>query len=222
MIGATGLVGRQLVELLLMDSRFGLVKIFTRRNSGLSHKKLEEHVVDFEDVPGWKKLVTGDVLYSAMGTTLRKAGNKDNQYKVDHNYQYQVARAAAGNNVKEYVLVSSAGADPGSKIFYSKMKGELERDVKKLPFEAIHILRPGILSGARREVRVGEKIGVGVMRLLSAIPGLGNFKPVGGREVARAMINATFRHIVGIHTYSMGAVLKLADQMNVLSTSRSS
>ncbi len=215
-IGATGLVGRQLVELLLIDSRFGLVKIFTRRSTGLSHKKLEEHVVDFDDVLNWKKLVTGDVLYSAMGTTLRKAGNKENQYKVDYHYQYQVARAAAGNEVKEYVLVSSAGADPGSKIFYSRMKGELERDVKKLSFAAVHIIRPGILSGARYEVRVGEKIGIGIMRVLSVIPGLGNLKPIEGIQVAKAMINATFRHVVGIHAYTMGEVFKLANRANVL------
>jgi uncharacterized protein YbjT (DUF2867 family) len=215
-IGATGLVGRQLVELLLIDSRFGLVKIFTRRSTGLSHKKLEEHVVDFDDVLNWKKLVTGDVLYSAMGTTLRKAGNKENQYKVDYHYQYQVARAAAGNEVKEYVLVSSAGADPGSKIFYSRMKGELERDVKKLPFAAVHIIRPGILSGARYEVRVGEKIGIGIMRVLSVIPGLGNLKPIEGIQVAKAMINATFRHVIGIHAYTMGEVFKLANRANVL------
>jgi uncharacterized protein YbjT (DUF2867 family) len=215
-IGATGLVGRQLVELLLMDSRFGLVKIFTRRRTGLSHKKLEEHVVDFDDVLSWRKLLAGDVLYSAMGTTLRKAGGKDNQYKVDYHYKYQVARAAAGNEVKEYVLVSSAGADPGSKIFYSRMKGELERDVKKLPFEAVHIIRPGILSGARYEVRVGEKIGVGIMRALSVIPGLGYLKPIEGIQVAKAMINATFRHVVGIHAYTMGEVFKLANRTDVL------
>lgn len=145
-----------------------------------------------------------------MGTTLRTAGSKDAQYKVDYTYQYEVAKMAAANGVKEYVLISSAGAGPDSKIFYSRIKGELERDIKKLPFETIHIIRPGMLAGDRKEVRTGEKIFTPVMYAIGAIPGLGMLKPIQGREVAQAMINATFRHVVGIHSYTMGEVFKLA------------
>ncbi len=113
-IGATGLLGKQLVELLLQDTRFELVKIFVRKSIGITNEKLEEHLVDFEDILEWKKLLTGDVLYSTLGTTLRNAGNKENQYRVD--YQYKVAKAAAVYDVKEYVLLSAAGANPESKI----------------------------------------------------------------------------------------------------------
>ncbi len=160
-IGATGLVGGQLMELLLNDSRFESVKIFVRRTANITHPKLTEHIVDFDAPDTWKKLVTGDVLYSAMGTTLRVAGSKEAQYKIDYTYQYNVARTAAANEVKEYVLISSAGAAIDSKIFYSRMKGELERDIKRLPFETIHIIRPGLLAGERVQVRTGEKIGIG-------------------------------------------------------------
>ncbi len=211
-IGATGLVGGQLMELLLNDSRFESVKIFVRRTANITHPKLTEHIVDFDAPDTWKKLVTGDVLYSAMGTTLRVAGSKEAQYKIDYTYQYNVARTAAANEVKEYVLISSAGAAIDSKIFYSRMKGELERDIKRLPFETIHIIRPGLLAGERVQVRTGEKIGIGVMNAISIIPGLGKLKPIQGREVAQAMINATFRHVVGIHTYSLGEVFDLASR----------
>ncbi len=95
------------------------------------------------------------------------------------------------------------------------MKGELECDIKRLPFETIHIISPGILSSERNEVRTGEKIGIGVMIGLSAIPGLGKLKPIEGREVAWAMINATFRHVVGIHIYNMGDVPKLAKRISL-------
>ncbi|MFI5196024.1 MAG: NAD(P)H-binding protein [Chitinophagales bacterium] len=209
-IGATGLVGEQLMQLLLQDTRFEKVNILVRRSTGLHNDKLEEHIVNFDDPLCWKKQVTGDVLYSAMGTTLRAAGSKDAQYKVDYTYQYEVAKMAAANEVKEYVLISSAGAGPDSKIFYSRIKGELERDIKKLPFETIHIIRPGMLAGERKEVRTGEKIGIGIMSAIGAIPGLGRLKPIQGREVAQAMINATFRHVIGIHSYTMGEVFKLA------------
>lgn len=209
-IGATGLVGGQLLLQLLKDKRFEKVVVLARKSTHITHEKLEEHVVDFDASDSWKKLITGDVLYSAMGTTLRAAGSKEAQYKVDYTYQYQVAKIAAANNVKEYVLVSAAGSSPDSKIFYSKMKGELERDIKKLPFETIHIIRPGMLAGHRREARTGENIGVSVMNFIAMIPGLSKLKPIQGKEVAQAMINATFRQVHGIHTYTMGEVFKLA------------
>ncbi len=211
-IGATGLVGSSLVTLLLRDSRFEKVKIFVRRSVNTANAKLEEHIVDFNEPDTWKKFVIGDVLYSAMGTTLRAAGSKEAQYKIDYTYQYQVAKIAAANEVKEYVLISSAGSSPDSKIFYSRIKGELERDIQKLPFETIHIIRPGMLAGKRTEVRTGEKLGLRVMDVLSMIPGLWKLKPIQGEEVARAMINATFRHVVGIHSYTMGEVFKLANR----------
>src|ERR1022692_1526820 len=129
-IGATGLVGRNLVQLLLKDTRFEKVKILVRRSVGLKSEKLEEHIVNFDEPDSWKKLVTGDVLYSSMGTTLRVAGSKEAQFKIDYTYQYRVAKIAAGNGVPEYVLISAAGSGVDSKIFYSKMKGELERDIK--------------------------------------------------------------------------------------------
>jgi uncharacterized protein YbjT (DUF2867 family) len=210
-IGATGLVGRELVGFLLRDTRFEKVKIFVRRSANITSKKLEEHIIDFDEPDSWKKLVTGDVLYSAMGTTLRAAGSKESQYKIDYTFQYHFAKIAAASQVQQYVLVSAAGAGPDSKIFYSRMKGELERDIKKLPFETIHIVRPGMLSGERAEVRTGEKLGIGLMSVVGMIPGLKYLRPIEGREVARAMINATFRHVKGIHTYTMADVFKLAE-----------
>jgi uncharacterized protein YbjT (DUF2867 family) len=209
-IGATGLVGRELVGLLLKDTRFSAVKIFVRRSAGIVHDKLEEFIVNFDEPEKWKKWLTGDVLYSAMGTTLRKAGSKDAQYKIDYTYQYQTAKAATANGVKQYVLISAAGSNTKSGVFYSRMKGELERDVKLLPFETIHIIRPGMLAGERTEVRDGERFFTGVMNAVSFIPGLGKLKPISGIQVACAMINATFRHVVGIHSYTMGEVFSLA------------
>lgn len=213
-IGATGLVGRQLTELLLKDTRFETIKVLVRRSAGITNDKLEEHIVDFDDVDTWKKLITGDVLYSALGTTLRAAGSKDAQYKIDYTFQYQVAKVAANNGVKEYVLVSAANSHPDSKIFYSRMKGELERDVQKLPFETIHIIRPGMLAGHRDKVRTGEIVAGALANVFSHIPGLSRLKPIQGHDVAKAMINATFRRVNGIHTYTMDEVFALANLLS--------
>jgi len=102
-IGATGLVGNELVQLLIKDSRFEKVKVFARRTTGLQHNKLEEHLINFDAPDTWKKQVTGDVLYSSMGTTIGVAGSKEAQYKIDYTYQYQAAKIAANNGVQEYV-----------------------------------------------------------------------------------------------------------------------
>jgi len=104
-IGATGLVGSHLVGQLLDSDDFRAVKIFVRRKTALEHRKLEEYVVDFDSIEEWENLLTGDVLFSTLGTTLRKAGSKEAQYKVDYSYQYEVAKTAAQNSVKSYALV---------------------------------------------------------------------------------------------------------------------
>jgi uncharacterized protein YbjT (DUF2867 family) len=209
-LGATGLVGSALVQQLLQDGAYGKVKVFVRRSTGVHHAKLEEYIIDFDRPEEWKHHVTGDVLFSAFGTTIRKAGSQEAQYKIDYTYQYQMAAAAANNDVPVYVLVSAAYASPDSKIFYSRIKGELERDVRKLPFRSIHFLQPGMLAGHRHEVRVGEKMGIMVMTMVGWIPVLRRFKPIQAAEVARAMVHAAERPYGGTNTYTMGKVFRLA------------
>src|SRR5215207_7818097 len=117
-IGATGLVGSELVKQLLTDGRFSEIKLFGRRMTGVVHPKITEHLIDFEKPEQWRHLVKGDVVFSALGTTLKQAGSKEAQYKVDHDYQYDFAEVAAENGVTVYVLVSSAMANERSRIFY--------------------------------------------------------------------------------------------------------
>lgn len=209
-IGATGLVGKELVGQLLEDGRFGRVLVFVRRTTGRTHPKLEEHLVDFNNPGSWRDLVRGDVLFSAMGTTIKKAGSQEAQYKIDYTYQYEAARAAAENGVPTYVLVSSAGANARSRIFYSRMKGELEDAVKGLPFSQIRIIQPGILAGDREEFRLGERIGIGVMSVLGHVPGLTAYKPYHASVVARSMINAALHGEGRVRTYKLKDVFRLA------------
>ena len=213
-IGATGMVGSQLVQQLLADDRFEKIKVFSRRAFAITHSKLEEHLINFDFPEQWKAMVRGYVLFSALGTTLSKAGSKGEQFKIDYKYQYQFAKVASENEVPQYVLVSAAYASPGSKIFYSRMKGILEKDVKKLSFQHITILKPGMLSGNRKEERAGEKIGIAVFNVLHHIPGLKFLKPVSAAIVARAMIKATEYHPVHINEYSLGELFTLAEFNN--------
>lgn len=213
LIGATGLVGDYLLRQLLTDDRFERVKIFVRRSTGYQNPdKLEEHLVDFERPEDWQHLLSGDVLFSALGTTLRQAGSAPAQFRVDYTYQYRVAEAAAQNGVKTLVLVSSASADPDSFVFYTRMKGELERDVKRLPFQRIRILQPGMLAGTRSEPRVAEQLALPLASLLAHLPGLHQFRPIHAREVATAMCNAALDEKPGVQTDTLEAVFERATQ----------
>ncbi|MDP2889808.1 MAG: NAD(P)H-binding protein [Bacteroidota bacterium] len=166
-IGAGGLVGQQLVVQLLENLEFEKVRSFVRRTSGISHSKLEEIQIDFDQPESWKHLVQGDVLFSTLGTTIKTAKTKENQYRVDFTYQHDFAKAAVENEVGAYVLVSSMGADSKSSVFYSRIKGELEEAVSKFNFRKCNIVRPSILDGDRKEKRSGEKIGLVISRFLT-------------------------------------------------------
>ncbi len=191
-IGATGLVGRALVRQLLDHGETAKVRVFTRRESGIRHERLEEHIVDFGDAASWESLLTGDVLFSALGTTLRQAGSKEEQYRVDYTCQFRFAEAAARAGIPVYVLVSSAGASARSPVFYSRMKGELDEAVLKLPFRSITILRPSILEGRREVPRFMESLSAAIMRTVTRLV-FRKYRPVPAETVARAMIAAAYR-----------------------------
>ena len=211
-IGATGMVGSELVKLLLQDARFDKVVVFVRRSSKINHQKLTEHLIDFDRPETWEPLVKGDVLFSALGTTISKAGSKQKQYEIDFTYQYNFAKAAAANDIKGYVLISSAGANADANIFYSRMKGELEEAVKKLPFTFIHIIRPGLLTGDRNEFRLGERLAAPVLSLLQYIKPLKKYRPIHARVVAQAMLNAAFIEKEKLSYHTLGQVFELGER----------
>jgi len=207
-IGSTGMVGTQLIQLLLHDKTYAEVHSFVRRKSGIIHPKLIEHIINFDQPEKWSKLVTGDVFFSTMGTTIAKAKTKDEQYKTDFTYQFTMAEIAAKNGVSTYVLISSAGADAKSKAFYMSMKGKLDEAVQTLAFKHINILRPGQLAGDRTEKRFGEKVGLSVMYGLNKLGLFMRYKPIQAYEVAQAMINAEKKMYSAI--YTLDEVHKLA------------
>jgi uncharacterized protein YbjT (DUF2867 family) len=200
-IGGSGLVGQQLISQLLEHPRFDKVRSLVRRPSGMTHPKLEEIKIDFDQPQSWKGLVKGDVAFSTLGTTIKKAKTKENQYKVDFSYQFEFAWAAFENKVPDYVLVSSLGANPKSRVFYSRMKGELEEAVSKLPFRKIIIFRPSILDGKRSEKRTGEQIGLEIFKILTKFM-LKNYQPTKVDLLVANMIAASLDQSMGIRVVS--------------------
>lgn len=195
-IGATGATGKDIVQQLLADDSFDQVDIFVRRDAELSHPKLHVHIVNFEALETWKDLLQGDVLFSAMGTTLKQAGGQKAQWRVDYDYQHEVARAARHNGVPALALVSSVGADSKSFIFYSRMKGALEDAVQALSFPRLIIVRPPSLIREGSD-RFGERITVSFQLWLNRIGLLRSMAPTPTADVAAAMIQCAKAQTLG-------------------------
>ena len=187
-IGATGLVGRYLVQQLLENANFEKVRIFVRRDAGIEHPKLEQQIVDFSDERSWGKHLIGDVLFSALGTTLKQAGGKDKQYEIDFTFNLNFAKKAKENGIENYVLVSSVGANATSSLFYTRMKGELDEAVQQIGFKNLAILRPTSLVGERKERRIAEEMSIPVVNFVTKFI-FKKYKPIHGKTVAQAMIN---------------------------------
>ena len=171
----------------MKNDLYSEILILHRRSTGLKGPKISEHIIDFDNKDTYEKYLQGDVLFSTLGTTLKTAGSKNAQYKVDYQYQYDIAEAASKKGIKQYVLVSAAGANSQSSNFYTKMKGSLDDAVQKLAFQKIRIIRPSILDGNRQENRLGERIGLAVMRVLKYIPFIKKYRPIHVDIVAKAM-----------------------------------
>lgn len=199
-IGATGLVGKSIVQELLEDNVWSSISTFSRRSLPIEHAKLHQNIVDFEKMPEWQNRIQGDVLFSALGTTIKAAGSKEAQYRIDHDYQYDIAKAALQNGAKTLVIISSVNADSGSKIFYLRMKGELEDKLKKLSFSSLNILRPGPLKGERSEKRTSEIVYQYVLESLpeSVVPY--SMRPIEARKVALRAVESGRESKAGIHT----------------------
>ncbi|MEY3443626.1 MAG: hypothetical protein RLZZ519_1907 [Bacteroidota bacterium] len=183
-----------MLDQLLEDNTYDKVVIFVRRSTEKQHPKLEEHVIDFADPDAWGELVKGEVLFSALGTTRKQAGSVAAQRVVDYDYQLQFAKIAAANGVPNYVLISSVGADAHAGNAYFKMKGELDRDVQKLGFPNVQILRPGPLQGFRPQPRSGEALSLRLIKFFNSLGFFKKYKPVTGEQVARVMRKVALWH----------------------------
>jgi len=190
-IGATGLIGSHLLELLLADDNFDSVRILLRRPFDLTHPKLEKKLVDFSDMESFRlALEDSDVIFCAIGTTQKKVkGDKSAYRKVDFDIAVNAAQLGKLCGCETFVLVSAVGANSQSNNFYLKLKGETEEAVKATGIKSIHIVRPSLLLGDRKEFRLGEKMAQWVMPVFSFLTPK-KYRPIHAKKVAEMMINA--------------------------------
>jgi uncharacterized protein YbjT (DUF2867 family) len=210
-IGATGLIGSQLLHLLLNDKEFHHVTIIARRNVHVKHNKLHIAVIDFADQDALRSALAGsDAVFCAVGTTQQKVkGDKTEYRKVDYDIPVNAARLCATEGVRQMLLVSSVGADRNSKNFYLQLKGEVEEAVAQSGVQSVAIFRPSMLMGDRKEFRLGEKIAQTVMKALKwFIPS--RYKPITAYDVAKAMIAASKSPATGTIVYHHKEMIHLS------------
>ena len=201
LVGATGLVGSHVLDLLL--ERYEIVIVLGRRKTGRSSARLIEHIVDFDDMRSEPEQLRGDDFFCCLGTTIRAAGSRDAFRKVDQHYVVDLAKRAREVGTKRFFLVSALGADPDSMIFYNRVKGETEEEVSDLPFRAVHIVRPSLLLGERSDNRPAERAGQWFGRLTAPlmVGPLARYRPIEAAGVAATLVACAGSEATGIHIH---------------------
>ncbi len=211
LIGATGLIGHHLLTKVLANENYNEVLVISRKTLNISHPKLKEVIINFDELANYASEIVGDVVFCCLGTTIKKTPDLAVYRKIDYQYPLDVANIAFANGAKQYHLVSALGADVKSRLFYNRTKGEVERDLQEIPFQAIHIYRPSLLDGSRKEERLAENIMIVLMRLLNPIliGQLKKYRSIKIEKVADAMLRKASSGESGIHIYASDEIAKL-------------
>ena len=207
--GASGLIGSQLLPLLLNSERYAKVIVVGRKAIPVMHPKLVQVVTELGKLEDVRLKLIADDVYCCLGTTMKQAGSKEAFFKVDFLYVVQLAALSAGNFAAQFMVVSSMGANAESSVYYSRVKGEMEAAVGQTPFRAIHIFRPSLLLGERAQPRLGERVAAVVLRAVSPLMRgpLLKYRPVTGATVATAMLRAAEDGGGGIRIHESAGLL---------------
>ena len=211
LVGATGLIGSYLLEELLNDSWFDTVRILIRRPIGITHPKLEKKIIDFNDSDSvLVALSNSDVVFCAIGSTMKKVKyDKEAYRKIDFDIPVNLARFCKMTGCEKIILVSSAGANAKSINFYQRLKGKTDEAVKEAGPKTVHIMRPSLLLGERKEFRFGENIGKAFMTSLSfLIPE--KYKAIQGKDVAKVMVALAKKNEEGIFIHENSEIRDLS------------
>ncbi|HET6764909.1 MAG TPA: oxidoreductase [Longimicrobiaceae bacterium] len=210
-LGATGLVGGHCLRLLLEERAYARVHVLTRRTLHQSHPRLVEHVVDFDRLEDRAEALLGEDVFCCLGTTIARAGSQEAFRRVDHDYPLAAARLARKQGARHFLVVTAMGADAGSRIFYNRVKGETEDELRALGYPGLVILRPSLLMGTREEPRRAEEWG----KRLSAVIGplfigpLAKYRPIQAEVVARAMVRAAERDPRGVRVMESDEIARV-------------
>lgn len=199
-LGATGLTGGLLLEKLLEDERYQKIKLFSRTSIGKTHPKIEEHLIDLMELEKYADLFSADEVFCCVGTTASKTPDKETYKKIDYGIPVAAAKLSKTNTINTFIVVSALGADSNSRVFYNRIKGQMETAVLAQQIKKTHILQPSLISGHRNERRLGEWIGKQAMKLLNTIMigSLKKYRSIHPEKIVTTMVwlaNADFKEI---------------------------
>ena len=210
--GASGLIGSNLLQITLAEPNYDEVLILVRKELPLSNPKLKQLIVDFEQPGTYSAAITGHALFCCLGSTKKKTPNLNDYRKIDHDYPLLLAQMALQNGVAQYHVVSSIGADPKSSFYYTKIKGDMEKDIKSAGLKNLHIYEPATLTGNRNEHRPLENMMVPIIKIFDPllIGPLKKYRTIPAKTVALAMYNQSLKKEDGLFIYPSNIIKQLA------------
>lgn len=212
LIGASGLVGKELLTYLLENSAYIKVKILLRNPISIEHPKLEQVVIDFDKLESYENHFQVNDVYCCLGTTIKNAGTQKEFRKVDFEYPVTLCKLAKENHVQKFLIITALGADVNSKFFYNRIKGEIEETIKKMGIPSLHIFQPSLLLGKRKEFRIGERIVGWLSPVFNYFffGGFRKYKAIKAEDVASAMFSVGQQTNFGTYTYLSDEIEKIA------------
>lgn len=215
LIGGTGLVGKHCLEYLLNEPMYEKVILLVRSPFSKTHPKLQVELIDFDKIEQYRNIIKADDIYCAIGTTVLKTPNKEDYFKIDYTYPVEIAKIALNNGAKRYSVVSAMSANPNSFLFYSRVKGQLEKTLSQMPFEGVYIFRPSYLLGERNEFRLIEKIGQFILALMKPllIGSLKKYRSILAKDVAHVMVEKTLEEETGVQLYLSDQIQDISDSL---------
>jgi uncharacterized protein YbjT (DUF2867 family) len=210
--GATGLIGGELLNLLLESSDYQEVISISRREIFVQHKKLIQLIINFDELEKYTHALEGDVIFCCLGSTRKKTPDLSIYRMIDHTYPLKLGKIAKANSIKQYHLVSAIGADANSSNFYTKMKGETEADLEHLNLPCLHIYQPSVLTGNRKESRPLENLSIAIMKVVNPLllGGFKKYRSIPAATVALAMYKQSLKPEKGLYIHPSDHIKNLA------------
>lgn len=211
-VGASGLIGSNLLTILLNQPEYIDVLILVRKELPVQHKKLKQLVVDFDKLENYGGEITGHAIFSCLGSTQKKTPDLKDYYKIDHDYTLHLAQLAAKNGIEQFHLVSSLGADSTASNFYLKTKGEVENDITNAGLKCLHIYRPTYLTGDRKEYRFADKLLTPLMAIINPLlfGNLKKYQSIPAHTVAMAMFKQSITNNEGVFIHPSDKIKEIA------------